>query len=88
MGPYSEMVCQDWCPEGPSTPIHGNYSKSYLRFLPNYPSRHPKYHLMETIRPLIGVHCGGAGLGLRIEGLQMRGPYPGPNLMFRFGLWS
>ena len=26
---------------------------------PNYPLRQPKYHLMETIRPLIEVHWGG-----------------------------
>ena len=25
---------------------------------PNYPLRDPKYHLMETIRPLIEVHWG------------------------------
>ena len=34
---------------------------SSLRYLPeppNYPLRHPKYHLIETIRPLIEVHWG------------------------------
>ena len=25
---------------------------------PNYPLRDPKYHLIETMRPLIEVHCG------------------------------
>ena len=25
---------------------------------PNYPLRYPKYHLMETIRPLVEVHWG------------------------------
>ena len=25
---------------------------------PNYPLRHPKYHAIETIRPLIEVHWG------------------------------
>ena len=25
---------------------------------PNYPLRHPKYHLTETIRPLMEVHWG------------------------------
>ena len=27
---------------------------------PNYPLRHPKYHIIETIAPLIEVHWGGA----------------------------
>ena len=30
---------------------------------PNYPLRHPKYHLVETIRPLIEVHWGVHMLG-------------------------
>ena len=28
---------------------------------PNYPLRHPKYHLIETRRPLVELHCGGLG---------------------------
>ena len=38
------------------------YSFIYLPAPPNYPLRYPKYHLIETIRPLKKVHWGGAGI--------------------------
>ena len=28
---------------------------------PNYPFRHPKYHLVETTKPLMEARCGAAG---------------------------
>ena len=38
---------------------------------PNYPSRHHKYHLIETIRPLIEVHWE----------LVLNGPQIGPSMV-------
>ena len=38
--------------------ISGHCKLSNLPAPPNYPLRDPKYHLIETIRPLIEVHRG------------------------------
>ena len=40
---------------------HAQHNGSYAPAPPNYPLRHPKYHLIETIRPLIELHLGGLG---------------------------
>ena len=34
------------------------HQSRYLPATPHYPLRHPKYHLIETTRPLIEVHWG------------------------------
>ena len=38
--------------------IHINSVPKSFPAPPNYPLRDPKYHLIETIRPLIEVHWG------------------------------
>ena len=52
---------------------------------PNYPLRHPNYHLIETIRPLIELQWGDfkdfrpQPKGSRLQGSLLRGPLEGPN---------
>ena len=49
----------------------------YLPAPPNYPLRYPKYHLIQTIRPLIEVHCGTvAQLGLKSINLVVTHDFP------------
>ena len=45
---------------------------------PNYPLRHLKYQLIQTIRPLIEVHWGGLGaiLGCFVVQTSFEGPDP------------
>ena len=43
----------------PSSPSRNSLNEDF--FTPSkYPSRHPRYHLRETIEPLREVHCGAA----------------------------
>ena len=70
--------CLEGCPKGTSKTT-GKKHKGSVRALdrpcapwkppaaPNYPLRHPKYRLIETIRPLIEVHWGGLGRKLEYD---------------------
>ena len=60
---YVDEQPQDSFPEAP-TYVKNTYfgvQRTKLPAPPNYPLRHPKYHLTETIRALIEVQLGGLG---------------------------
>ena len=55
-----------FCPAPHGSRRRLRYRRSFMRLpkggrLPALPNYTPNYHLIETVRPLIGVHWGGAG---------------------------